>query len=111
VAFPIVSGPNGLQDGIRDGGWGHEGKPEENHAAGRGKISVNDQGLEVCVEGEYDAVLLLSDVQKNLIICAGMSRLCPGDVMVVLPEFCYDVTGHVLISEDTHQSVEVVLTG
>ena len=83
VGLPVVPSPNRLPNGLCYGRRGHERESKTDNSCRCGQISMKSKRPEICVEREDHSALLLCSCQHHLVICPGMGRLRPGDVVTV----------------------------
>jgi len=71
---------------------------------------MKSKRTEICIERENHSALLLRSFQQHLVICTGMGRLRPGDVVIVFTKSLHDGPGHMLVDENPHPDVGGDLT-
>ena len=111
VPFPVIPSLNRLPNCFCYGQRGDKSKSEKDNSGGRRKTSVEGKRAEIRIEGQNYSVLVLGMIQKHLVVCSGMGRLRPCDIVTVRPKPLYDSSGHVLVNEESHYDVDSVVRG
>jgi hypothetical protein len=105
VPFPFLQGVHCPEHERRDVLWSRRVDSKENHATSVERSPLlNCELPKVLVDGQQHPALLLRQIQKPSVCCAGMIRPHPGHVLARLPQRLDGWQREVFIRNEAHQT-------